>query len=804
MALAFDCLEVVCSIANNSVYQLEPQLLVNPPSVPAQAPPQALVAPDPSTDETIQAFTDTLNQAVGPTRETLLRDKAIFPRGLRPEFGRQGGIDAGMLREITAIRDVRKNKHPVENNLVKDQTLDPSQENFLKLEAASAIMDFAADLVPMIVGNSTGIETFSGEVVGSFVGVIPEFYLLVSKCHEISSGKVRVASANETVETLVNLLAKIDGFQKTNKGSLAPGDEQKLADLRTKIDGLKEGLKATIKLNTEAILDARTERKHILVGLGGGAIEFGSAATQAAAEHTGNAALGTAGASLGLVAGPLSMYFTGKVIKEEGERTEDYRKNQISALTALKNHPGYRTESSAGEAVSLTRALSKMATERSSVKESRLKRGLFATGFAATLVGTVQSGLLLGGVAGAANTFGLIASGLGVAVFIGFLGYGIYKLATSKASSTKELQKAAFHNGGEHPKMLLELARIQSLKAKNDITTVVLRERLRDAIQLIKEGDSHEQKKEKLTTALRPLAEASPEGKEVADGVIREILYQFPKTDFVDFTVDQERQGGGVKSREEVFQSLLESALDRSLASRQIEKLVASKNKAHVDLVDNETWSKAILDHLLTDRPSVLKEALNDAFPVPCEMPTPDSVVEAVKACKARFEEIGVEANTVEAMRPILREKLLETSSPETADRLTDVVINHLFPRIDGVESLRKLEDILDQSKDLKKRITDSHTRAFQDALQASSIEMGKLSAARKLLRRDPEMLLYTMIDAIQRADREDRVDDSNLLKSELAKYGVSEETLADALKAESINQRLDAAGLIAKSLNFL
>jgi len=803
VALAFDCLEVVCSIANNSVSQLQPQLLVNPPPVQAEAPPQVLVDPDPSADRKIQAFTDTLNQAVGPTRETLLRDKAIFPRGLRPEFGRQGGIDAGMLREITAIRDVRKNKHPVENNLVKDQTLDPSQENFLKLEAGSAIVDLAADLVPMIVGNSTGIETFSSEVVGSFVGAIPEFYLLVSKCREISSGEVRVASAIETLKTLDKLLDEIDGFQKTNQGSLTPGDEQKLADLGTKIKGLREGLEATFKLNIGLILDARAERKHILVGLGGGAIEFGSAATQAAAEHTGNAALGTAGASLGLVAGPLSMYFTGKVIKEEGERTDDYRKNQISALTALKNHPGYRTESSAGEAVSLTRALSKMATERSSVKESRLKRGLFATGFAATLVGTVQSGLLLGGVAGA-SAVGMVASGLGVAVFFGFVGYGIYKLATSKASSTKQLQKAAFHNGGEHPKMLLELARIQSLKAKNDITTVVLRERLRDAIQLIKEGDSHEQKKEKLTTALRPLAEASPEGKEVADGVIREILYQFPKTDFVDFMVDQERQGAGVKSREEVFQSLLESALNSSLASRQIEKLVASKNKAHVALVDNETWSKAILDHLLTDRPSVLKEALNDAFPVPCEMPTPDSVVEAVKACKARFEEIGVEANTVEAMRPILREKLLETSSPETADRLTDVVINHLFPRIDGVESLRKLEDILDQSKDLKKRITDSHTRAFQDALQASSIEMGKLSAARKLLRRDPEMLLYTMIDAIQRADREDRVDDSNLLKSELAKYGVSEETLADALKAESINQRLDAAGLIAKSLNFL
>ncbi len=787
----------MCSIANNRVLQQQPQVLLNPPSAPVQVAP---VVSAPGAAGTIQDTIEKLTAAIGPTRESLLRDKAAFPQGFKQDFGRRGGIDAGMLRELTAIREVRGQKRPIENKLVKNQTVDPSADNYLKLEAGSTLVDFAVDLVPIITGDPTGIETFRGDFVGAFVGAVPEIYLLVAKCREISSGKVRFSTAIETVQTLDNLLGKLQAFREQNQGQFSDSEEQKLDDLESKISKFRGGLEATLQLNSQIINEARTEKKHILVGFVGGAVELGSATALTAGEHAANATLTTAGASLGLFAGPLSMYFTGKMIKEEVENTGAYRENQTTALNTLENNPGYRTSSSAGETEGLTRALSKMAAERSPVKESRFKTGLFATGFLATLAGTVGSGLLLGGAstAAAAATVGFVASGLGVAAFLGFVGYGIYKLATSKASSTKELQKAAFQSDGTAPppKKLLELARIQSLKAKNDITSVVLRERLRIALpRILEEVD----KKSALKSELEKF------GGTFAGELADRLLENLPSQAEIDagfqlqqnpYVPDPDFQP---RSRAEVSQSLLERSLDRTL-----ESFIASKNKAHMSLVDSQGWAAMISDEIATGSSQMLDEALQRALPVPCELPSPEVVIQAVRGCKPKFRQIGVEANATDSMRRILAEEFRGTYSAETADRLAGVVTTNLFPHIDGVESLYDLDRLLEGSNDLKKNIATSNTAAFEESLRNSSVEMGKLAAARKLLRRDPEMLLYTIIDAIQRADQEGRTPDSDTLKEELCRYGASPEILATALTAESINQRLDAAALLAKSLNFL
>lgn len=787
----------MCSIANNRVLQQQPQVLLNPPPAPAQVAP---VVPAPDAAETIQDTIEKLTAAIGPTRESLLRDKAVFPRGFKQDFGRRGGIDAGMLRELTAIREARGQKRPVENKLVENQTSDPSADNYLILEAGSTLVDFAVDLVPIITGDPTGVDAFRGDFVGAFVGAVPEVYLLVAKCREISSGKIRLSTALETVQTLDNLLGKLQAFREQNQGRFSDSEEQKLDDLESKISKFRGGLEATLQLNTRIIKEARTERKHILVGFGGGAVELGSATALTAGEHAANATLTTAGASLGLLAGPLSMYFTGKMIKEEVENTGAYRENQTAALTTLENNPGYRTSSSAGETESLTRALSKMAAERSPVKESRFKTGLFATGFLATLAGTVGSGLLLGGAAtaAAAATVGFVASGLGVAAFLGFVGYGIYKLATSKASSTKELQKAAFQGegAGNPPKKLLELARIQSLKAKNEISSVVLRERLRVALpQILEEVD----KKSALKSELEKL------GGTFAGELADRLLENLPSQAEIDagFQLQQNPYDPDPdfqpRSRAEVSQSLLERSLDRTL-----ESFIASKNKAHVSLVDSREWATMISDEIAAGSSQMLNEALQRALPVPCELPSPEVVIQAVRGCEPKFQQIGVEAHATDSMRRILTEEFRGTYSAETAERLAGVVTTNLFPRIDGVESLYDLDRLLKGSNDLKKNITTSNTEALEKSLRDSSVEMGKLAAARKLLRRDPEMLLYTIIDAIQRADLEGRATDSDKLKQELLNYGTSRETLDTALQAQSINQRLDAAALLAKSLNFL
>lgn len=797
--VGFWLIGAVCSIANNRVLTQQPQVFLNTPSrASLQAP---AVPPPTDATETIRETTQALNNAVGPTRESLLRDKAAFPRGLKTEFGRRGGIDAGMLREITAIREARKTRHPVENRPLEDQTVDQSGDRYLQLEAGATVVDFAADLVPIIAGNSTGIEAFSGEIAGASVGALPELYLLVSKCLEIKSGKIRLSSAVETVQTLDKLLGDLEHFRSGNHERIPPLDDQKLTTLESRITKLRDGLEATIELNTRVVKEARTERKHILAGLGGGALELGSATALTAGEQTAKTALTTTGASLGLIAGPLSMYFTGKMIKEEVQNTGTYRENQTAALTALENNPGYRTASSAGEAESLTRALSKMAAERSPVNESRFKTGLFATGMLTTLAGTVQSGLLLGGasVAAAAATVGFVAIGLGVVAFLGFVGYGVYKLATSKASSTKELQKAAFHSQdvGNPPKKLLELARVQGLKTKNDITSVVLRERLRVALPKILASD------DKKSELRRELEKA---GGTFADELADRILENLPSQAMVDaeFVIQQNPYADPdpafrPRSREEVFQSLLDQSIDRTLGS-----FVALKNKAHVSLVDDQSWKSMISEEIATGSSARVQDALSRALPLPCELPPPDLVVATVQDCKAAFLQIEPHSNPIDSMRRILSNELATTCSRDTADRLANVVTANLFPRIDSVESLQNLDQILKDSSDLKSDIARSNSNAFEDSLRESSVEMGKLAAARKLLRRDPEMLLYTIIDAIQRADGERRDADSLRLRGELQKYGVSPETLSTALKAESINQRLDAAGLLAKSLNFL
>lgn len=787
----------MCSIANNRVLQQQPQVLLNPPSAPVQVAP---VASAPSAAGTIQDTIEKLTAAIGPTRESLLRDKAVFPRGLKQDFGRRGGIDAGMLRELTAIREARSQRNPVENKLVENQTSDPSADNYLILEAGSTLVDFAVDLVPIITGDPTGVEAFRGDFVGAFVGAVPEIYLLVAKCREISSGKVRFAMAIETVQSLDGLSKQLQAFCEQNQGRLSDSEQQKLEDLASKISKFKDGLEATLQLNTQIINEARTERKHILVGFAGGAVELGSAAALTVGEHATNAALTTTGASLGLVAAPLSIYFTGKMIKEELENTNTYRENQTAALTALENHPGYRMNSSAGETESLTRALSKMAAERSTVKESRFKTVLFATGFLGTLASTVGSGLLLGGAstAAAVTAVGFAATGLGIAAFLGFVGYGVYKLATSKASSTKELQKAAFHGdgAGNPPKKLLELARIQSLKAKNDITSIVIRERLRVALPRIPDDVD---KKSVLKSELEKL------GGTFAGELAERILENLPSQAEIDasFQLQQNPYDPDPdfqpRSRAEVSQSLLERSLDRTL-----ESFIASKNKAHVSLLDSQEWATMISDEIAAGSSQKLDEALHHALPVPCELPCPEAVIQAVRGCKPKFRQIGVEANATDSMRRILAEEFRGTYSAETADRLAGVVTTNLFSHIDGVESLYDLDRLLEGSNDLKKNIATSNTAAFEESLRNSSVEMGKLAAARKLLRRDPEMLLYTVIDAIQRADQEGRTPDSDKLKEELYRYGASPEILATALKAESINQRLDAAALLAKSLNFL
>jgi hypothetical protein len=93
------------------------------------------------------------------------------------------------------------------------------------------------------------------------------------------------------------------------------------------------------------------------------------------------------------------------------------------------------------------------------------------------------------------------------------------------------------------------------------------------------------------------------------------------------------------------------------------------------------------------------------------------------------------------------------------------------------------------------------------EILNEQGTEMGRLAAARKLLKLNPETLLISTISTIQdleRANNNIPTPESNQLRKNLENYGVKKETLETALKAQTDKEYSQAAGLLSKEISFL
>jgi hypothetical protein len=88
---------------------------------------------------------------------------------------------------------------------------------------------------------------------------------------------------------------------------------------------------------------------------------------------------------------------------------------------------------------------------------------------------------------------------------------------------------------------------------------------------------------------------------------------------------------------------------------------------------------------------------------------------------------------------------------------------------------------------------------ALQSLLDDSGAELARMSAMRKLIRRDPESLLFTCVDTLINTDPSS--PEHQRLRDDLIRFGVKDATLGMALGADTLENMAQAAGLLAREI---
>jgi hypothetical protein len=746
--------------------------LLTDASVSEAAPESRLI----STPKTLAAQSkaiDELAAKIGRARSDLQQLRPIRPAGGPPESswlpraeaGARGGVRFATTAEygaLLALRDQAKVKParpvppPVADVSVQaeppsaaaersqgvallDATEDQTEAKLLLWEGVASMADMAADVYIMINGAPDSANALGAEFIGSVFSLAPELVTLYSRVKESRDGKAIGDHARD-------LIAKVDTLSKTLRETV-PADYaglQQRKDLIEKLAKIKSGLELSANYGQRVVDHARSELRAVGLAVAGGGVELvGNAATVVAeAGIVGGQVggiVGGVGAGVMGVAGLLAVPFQAKMMNEAFGRaqSDEVQARKAGQILSSSTAPKRFDRARSDESSGVRRGLAKFVERSSTPRENRFKAFLFGLGLTSSAAGVATSGLMAASFAGAAVGGAIATVGL-VASGLGVLGVALL--------------------GGYFIYKLVSKDRSYS---KAELKSIVSGER---GSPLLTELQSRQQTKvhNQLTAEM---IRQSLKHDEPIRSLLRTALDQYEKDDFASLKETKSQLRSEVASR---LQSL-------NLPDSLRERLVGSITEGLVEDISAAIWVQAI------SNPELDKNSEMDLrFQARINMTLVDLLAEVDKLHTPlqAFGEWGA------AMKVLLKD-----GSAARAGLLQRLQAELPMPE----EQIGQLVQQALEGEEGKAG------EALSDIIKQAAPDMARMSAMRKLIRRDPEALFYTCVDTLQRTPIDS--DEHRRLKNDLIGFGVKEETLDQAMNAQTVEQMIQAAGLLARDI---
>jgi uncharacterized protein YidB (DUF937 family) len=189
-----------------------------------------------------------------------------------------------------------------------------------------------------------------------------------------------------------------------------------------------------------------------------------------------------------------------------------------------------------------------------------------------------------------------------------------------------------------------------------------------------------------------------------------------------------------------------------------------------------------------------------------------DDLPEADRREKEKLRDESISTRFSSALNQALLQHLASTEKTHTPMQTQDVWKNAMSSLIrEGGQTKADLVARLKSELPLSDELIDGVIRGLEDAdaegasgklqslLDDSGAELARMSAMRKLIRRDPESLLFTCVDTLINTDPSS--PEHQRLRDDLIRFGVKAATLDTALGADTLENMAQAAGLLAREI---
>ncbi len=664
----------------------------------------------------------------------------------------------------------------------QDATEDHTEAKLLLWDGVSSSVEMVADAYVMYTGMPDSTGALSAEFVGSLVSLAPELVTLFSRLKERRDGEAIGREAGAMIDKVGMLQRKLDAVSDLSSfGDLiqirgteaeatsrerAPDRWKHLEDIEAaapQITGLKDklariqsGLALSVTYADRVVGHAREEIKALGLATAGGVVGLaGNAATilgeaGVVGGHAGHV-LGGVGAGVMGAAGLLTVPFQAKMMAGAINRARSDERQDRQAGEVLSNPiqgAAKRVERArADETSGVRRGLAKFVQRSSAPRENRFKAFLFGLGITSSVAGATTSGLMVAAsagavVGGAIATVGLVASGLGILGVALLGGYFIYKaVAKDRSYSKSELQDVVA--GKTDTPLMIELKSRQETKVRNQLTAEMIRQSLKHDEPGL-QSDANPPLRSLLSRAVEQSNKLDLEGQLESEKAIAEAVQARLKRLNLPETLVPRLTG-----------SLTQDLVGDLAAGVWIDKI------NHPDLSVDEAIAARFETRVNTQLTALLHEVDKQRTP----LQTADAWGRAMVTSLA--EDSPARAALLGRLR---------TELPASDDRIDQLV-----------------------SVALQRGAGQAGVRALTGLVRESAPEMARLSAMRKLIRRDPEALFYSCVDALQRTDPQS--EEHQRLKDDLIAFGVKAETLETATQAQTLEQMVQAAGLLARDI---
>ena len=711
----------------------------------------------------LRAEADSLRLASGHARSQLQASSGAAKAPQKDGAGARGGVrlaTAQQYAELLALRKQSKVKPlpPVPNPQVPnpqataphDLTEDHTEEKLLTWETIASGAELVASVAAMIQGNPESTFSLGSEFVGSLFGILPSLVTLVSRVKEGKDAAAVRQGATELLDQIKSIREKLDGLE------VAEGDplNDQIKELQQSLDKMSAGLKLAQTYGDRVVSASRAEARQAAIAVGGEVAGLiGGGATFASELGVASHAVGAVGGGVSGIAGIVALPFQVRMMNaaRRQARTDETNLRSANAILESGSTPKRIDREKSDDTSGVRRGLAKFMARSSAPRENRFKAFLFGWGIASSATGIAFSGLMAAKLAGAAvgivGTVGTLGLGLGIAGTLLLAGYFIGKYVTREKPQYSTADLKSVVAGDTNSDLMQTLSSRQQTKVANQLTAEMVRTKLSN------------------DPTLR--------------GILLDGVRAVKKSDVDSLNTQTNRLKAHVRS--------------------ELERLNLSDP-------DPGRFTNELCSNLLVTLDAGL--SISDGV----SQLDFDDLPEADRREKEKLRDESISTRFSSALNQALLQHLASTEKTHTPMQTRDEWKNAMSSLIrEGGQTKADLVARLKSELPLSDELIDGVIRglegadaegtsgALQSLLDDSGAELARMSAMRKLIRRDPESLLFTCVDTLINTDPSS--PEHQRLRDDLIRFGVKDKTLVMALGADTLENMAQAAGLLAREI---